>query len=193
MSWFWIDVAIVSMVCVCRMMQNRRCASRDSTNQNASFVEWFSRVERAVFRGICGEIFALFHVCVGNFDTIPPWKVVGTLHLDSSCVSFLERLWQVWIARSCESRRDDLSVIFALLLGFIAGYCFRFYRIISYNLLLQPFFFVNFGVYPGLPLLVSPLWGVESVLEWRDCLSQVPQIPGNGLRNLPKRKPTWSE
>ena len=66
----------------------RRCASRDSTNQNASFVEWFSRLERAVFRGICGEIFALFQVCVGNFDTIPPWKVVGTLYLDSSCVSF---------------------------------------------------------------------------------------------------------
>ena len=66
----------------------RRCASRDSTNQNASFVEWFSRLERAVLRGICGEIFALFQVCVGNFDTIPPWKVVATLYLASSCVSF---------------------------------------------------------------------------------------------------------
>ena len=43
--------------------------------------------ERAVLRGICGEIFALFQVCVGNFDTIPPLKVVGTLYLDSSCVS----------------------------------------------------------------------------------------------------------
>ena len=68
----------------------RRCASRDSTNQNASFVEWFPRLERAVLKGICGEIFALFQACVGNFDTIPPWKVVGTLTLyfDSSCVSF---------------------------------------------------------------------------------------------------------
>ena len=66
----------------------RRCASRDSTNQNASIVEWFSRSERAVFRGICGEIFALFQACVGNFDTIPPWKVVGILYLDSSCVAF---------------------------------------------------------------------------------------------------------
>ena len=28
-------------------------------------------MERAVFRGICGEIFALFQVFVGNFDTIP--------------------------------------------------------------------------------------------------------------------------
>ena len=60
----------------------------DSTNQNASFVEWFSRSERAVFRGICGEIFALFQACVGNFDDIPPWKVVGTLYLDTSCVTF---------------------------------------------------------------------------------------------------------
>ena len=66
----------------------RRCASRDSTNQNASLVEWFSRSERAVFRGMRGEIFALFQACVGNFDTIPPWKVVGTLYLNSSCVTF---------------------------------------------------------------------------------------------------------
>ena len=68
--------------------EHRQCASRGSTNQNASFVEWFSRLERAVFRGICGEIFALFQDCVGNFDTIPPWKDVGKLYLDSSCVTF---------------------------------------------------------------------------------------------------------
>ena len=43
---------------------------------------------RAVFRGICGEIFALFQACVGNFDAITPWKVVGTLYLDSSYVIF---------------------------------------------------------------------------------------------------------
>ena len=42
---------------------------------------------KSVLRGICGEIFALFHVCVRNFDTIPPLKVVGTLYLDSSCIS----------------------------------------------------------------------------------------------------------
>ena len=34
------------------------------------------------------KFFALFQACVGNFDTIPPWKVVGTLYLDSSCVTF---------------------------------------------------------------------------------------------------------
>ena len=72
----------------CVTWEARRCASQDSTNQNASFVEWFSRLERAGFRGICGEIFALFQACVGNFDTIPPWKVVGTLYLDSSRVTF---------------------------------------------------------------------------------------------------------
>ena len=66
----------------------RRCALRDSTNQNAPFVEWFSRLERAVFRGICGEMFAFFQACVGNFDTIPPCKVVGTRNLDSSRVTF---------------------------------------------------------------------------------------------------------
>ena len=50
----------------------RRCASRDSTNQNALFVEWFSPPERAIFRGVYGEIFALFQAFVGNFDNIPP-------------------------------------------------------------------------------------------------------------------------
>ena len=45
-------------------------------------------MERVVFKGVRGEIFALFQACVGNFDTIPPWKVVGTLYLDSSCVTF---------------------------------------------------------------------------------------------------------
>ena len=49
----------------------RRCTSRDSTNQNALFVEWFSPPERAIFRGVYGEIFALFQAFVGNFDTIP--------------------------------------------------------------------------------------------------------------------------
>ena len=51
-------------------------------------VELFSRLERAVFRGVYGEIFAFFQACVGNFDTIPQWKVVGTLYLDSSYVTF---------------------------------------------------------------------------------------------------------
>ena len=58
----------------------------------------------------------------------------------------------------------------------------QFYRIIPVNLLLQPFFFINFGVYPGLPLLAFPLWADESVLELRHRLSQVAQLPGNGLR-----------
>ena len=89
-------------------------------------------MERAVFRGICGKIFALFQACLGNFyfyfDSIPPWKVVGTLYLDSSGISFkyvafLSVCDKFEFARSCASRHDDLSVIFAVLLGFIAGYC----------------------------------------------------------------------
>ena len=110
-------------------------------------------VIRAVFRGICGEILALFQVRVGNLDTIPPWKVVGTLYLNSSCVSFKYFAFLSVCNKFELLGHDDLSVIFTVLLGFIAGYCKRFYRIISVNLLLQPFFFANFGVYPGLPLL----------------------------------------
>ena len=52
------------------------------------FVEWFSRLKGAFFRGVYGKTFALFQACVGNFDTIPPWKVFGTLYLDSSYVTF---------------------------------------------------------------------------------------------------------
>ena len=37
-------------------LRNRRCA----TNQSASFVKWFSCLEKAVFRGTSGEIFSLF-------------------------------------------------------------------------------------------------------------------------------------
>ena len=40
------------------------------------------------WRGGYGEIFALFHACVGNFHSIRPWKVVRTLYLDSSYVTF---------------------------------------------------------------------------------------------------------
>ena len=56
------------------------------------------------------------------------------------------------------------------------------------NLLLRPFFFVNFGVYLGLRLLVSPLWGVGSVLEWRNCLSQVAATPGKRADKLDETK-----
>ena len=38
--------------------------------------------------GVYGEVFALFQACVGNFDTIPQSKVVGTPYLDSSYVYF---------------------------------------------------------------------------------------------------------
>ena len=34
------------------------------------------------------KIFALFQAFVGNFHTIPLWKVVGTLYLDISYVNF---------------------------------------------------------------------------------------------------------
>ena len=45
-------------------------------------------MERAVFRGVYDEIFGLFQACVGNFDTMPPSKVVGTFYLDNSYVNF---------------------------------------------------------------------------------------------------------
>ena len=59
-----------------QLCNGRRCASRDSTNKNALSVEWFSRLERAVFRGICGEIFTLFQVCVVISTLYPRGKLL---------------------------------------------------------------------------------------------------------------------
>ena len=43
-------------------------------------------------RAVLGEYIVKFSLysqaCVGNFESIPPWKVVGTLYLDSSYVTF---------------------------------------------------------------------------------------------------------
>ena len=54
---------------MCPVMQlcnGRRCASRDSTNKNALSVGGFSRFERAVLRGICGEFFRFIPSLSGN-------------------------------------------------------------------------------------------------------------------------------
>lgn len=48
----------------------------------------YLRLEGFVFRGVYGQIFAFFQACVGDFDTTPQWKVVGTLKLGSGYVSF---------------------------------------------------------------------------------------------------------
>ena len=121
------------------------------------------------------QIFPLFQACVGNFHTIRPWKVVGTLNVDSSYVTFkcfaflsicdkyeflghVQVTTMIWVL--------FLSLFLNLSLVTVSGFIglFRstcyfnlFYWIISVNLLLQPFFFVHFGVFPGLLLLVFPL------------------------------------
>ena len=121
----------------CHVKEQAVCVT---TFDQSEWVERFSRLEGAVFRYVYGETFALFHSCVGNFDSISSWKVVGTLDLDGNYVTFkfwlLERLWRVWIAWTCASSHDDLG--FAVLLGFTAGYYYRFYRIISVISLLHP-------------------------------------------------------
>ena len=58
---------------------------------------------------------------------IPPWKVVGTLYLDSSCITFkyfpfLSVCDKFELLGHVQAAMDDLRVIFAVLLVFIAGY-----------------------------------------------------------------------
>ena len=111
------------------------------------------------------------------FDPISPsWAFVTSLNCSVMC----QPPW--WF--ECYFLRS--SWIHWLLLAVLSDY---FGQLVTSAFLLCKFW----GLPAGLPLLVSPLWGVESVLEWRDCLSQVAQVPGNGLRYLPERKPTWSE
>ena len=154
---------------------SRRSASRDSTNQNALFVEWFSSLWRAVFWGVYGEIFALFQACVGNFHTIRPWKVVGTLYPDISYVTFKYFAFlSVCDKFELLGHVQAAMMIWVLFLPFFLDPLLVTVRVF--------FFFANFLVYLGLPLLLFPLRGVESVLELRDRLSQVAQLPGNGLR-----------
>ena len=179
-------------------MTRRRCASRDSTNQNALFVEWFSRLERAVFRVAYGEIFALFQACVGNFDTIPPWKVVGTLYLDSSCVTFkyfaflsvcdkFELLGHVQAAMMFWVLFRRSSWIHCwLLLAVLSDY---FGHLVNSNSLLCKFWGLHGSTSDSFPVMRR--W---RVLEWRDRLTKVAHLPGNWVwGNMPKRKPTWSE
>ena len=134
--------------------------------------------------------FRFLQACVGNFDTVPPWKVVRTYYLDISYVAFkyfdflsvsdkLELLGHVheppwWF--ECYFRRSSWIHCW-LLLAVLTNF------IIIFGL---PFLFVNFGVYPGLHFLVFPLWSVENVLEWRDRLSQVAELVKRVTPNPPR-------
>ena len=147
---------------------SRRCASGDSTNQNALFVECFSRLWRAVFIGVYG---ALFQACVGNFHAIRSWKVAGTLYLDSSYVTLkyfaflsvydkfelLVMYKPPWWFECCFCRSSWIHcwLLLTVLWDFLVV------------VILQPFFFANFGVYPGLAQIGSPLWSYEPLkVSW---------------------------
>ena len=124
-------------------------------------MEWFWRLGGAVFRGVYGEIFALFEACVGNFHTIRPWKVVGTLYLHGSYVTskyfaflsvcdkfeLLGHMHAAMMIRVCFCRPSWIHCW--LLLAVLSDY--------FGHLVTLTFFFANFGVYPGLPMLVFPL------------------------------------
>ena len=66
------------------------------------------RLERAVFRGVYGEIFAFFQACVGNFDTITQGKVVGTLYRGSTIGLAGCGIWLFFVV-ILEMRAEDRS------------------------------------------------------------------------------------
>ena len=173
---------------------SRRCASRDSTNHNASFVDRFSRLERAAFRGTCGEMFALFQTCVGNstlyrrgkllelfilialallLNILLSWAFVTNLNCSVKC----KPPW--WFDRKF---RCSSWIHSWLLVAVLSDY---FGQLVTSNFLLCKF--------RGLPWSSPDCFPV--MRRWK-CLGmkrlsqQVAQVPRNGLRNL---LPTWSE
>ena len=56
----------------------------------------------AVFRVVSDEIFTSFQAWVGNFGTVPPWEVVGTLYFDISYVTLNILLsWELETSLNC--------------------------------------------------------------------------------------------
>ena len=141
------------------------CVTRSDQSERVICRVIFRLGNGAVFRVVYDEIFALFQAWVGNFDTIPPWKVVGTLYLDSGYVTLNILLsWELETSLNCLVMckpprwfkcyfRRSSWIHCWLLLAVLSDY--------FGHLVIQPLFFVNFGVYTGLPLIVFPLWGVE--------------------------------
>ena len=84
--WF---IFLVLIVCpdFFSIALSRRCASRLEQSECVMYRVIFA-LGKSRFQRCMWWNFAFFEVCVGNFDTIPPWKVVGTLCLDSSDVTF---------------------------------------------------------------------------------------------------------
>ena len=77
--WQWTLVRS-QVVCVTRFDQSE-CVCR------VNFALGKSRFQKYMWWNF-RFIPTVFQACVGNFDTIPPWKVVGTLYRDINCVSF---------------------------------------------------------------------------------------------------------
>ena len=78
------------------------CVTRSDQSERVICRVIFRLGNGAVFRVVYDEIFALFQAWVGNFDTIPPWKVVGTLYLDSGYVTLNILLsWELETSLNC--------------------------------------------------------------------------------------------
>ena len=172
LSIIWRIMEIEQAVCVKRFDQSECVISW------VIFALGKSRFQRDVWWN-----FRFIPSLCGKFDNIPPWKVVGTLILIAValllniflswtfvtsliCLLMCEPPW--WF--ECYFRRSSWIHCW-LLLAILSDY---FGQLVTSTFLLRKFW--------GLALLVSPLWGVESVSEWRDRLSQVVQLPGYGLR-----------
>ena len=136
----------------------------------------------AVFRVVSDEIFTSFQAWVGNFGTVPPWEVVGTLYFDISYVTLNILLsWELETSLNCSVMckpprwfRRSSWIHCWLLLAVLSDY---FGHLVSSTSLLCKFWVLQGSTPDSFPVMRS--W---RVLDWRNRLTQVAQLPGNGLR-----------
>ena len=139
----------------------------------------------AVFSVVYDEIFAFLQAWEDDFGTIPPWKVVGTLYFDSSYVNLIILLsWEFEASLNCSVMckpprwfkcyfRRSSWIHCWLLLAVLSDY--------FGHLLVQPLLFKFWGLHGSTPASF-PVMRSWRVLDWRHRLTQVAQLPGNGLR-----------
>ena len=179
------------------MYRSGRCASRDSINQNASVVEWFSRLERAVSevyvvkfsiysklvyvisalysRGKLLEHLILIAVAL-LLNIVLSWAFVT--NLDCSVMCKPPWLFECYFGRSSWIHSWLLVAVLSDYFGQPVTSTFRLCK---------------FRGLPGSTSVSFPVMARRRRHKMKKSSQPSSPTPGNGLRNLPKRKPTWSK
>ena len=156
------------------------CVTRFYQSESVICRVIFALGNGAVSRVVYDEIFALFQAWVGNFDTIPPSKVVGTPFFYSSYLLLNILLsWELETSLNCSVMcqpprwfkcyfRRSSWIHCWLLLAVLSDY---FGHLVSSTSILCKFSGLHGSTPDSFPIMRS--W---RVLDWRDRLTQVAQL-----------------